>query len=311
MRQSSIYFAGVDLNRRWNNPDIYYHPTVYHTKQLILRIKKVQTNFLSYPLSPLIDPSTVHQCTSSSFTSPPVLTLLHISLFSIHLKLRAVGLIVDIHGHSLKQGAFFYGCSPEKRLLRLRSCSPPLSISPVTTRAGGQRDRRDNIRDTEGPATATSSNSSAIDIQEEHISTPELGIHLEGSIAVAPIRSTDSTILGVIDIDSSSKDKDVIISSMAVAEGLLDSNPIIHSNKSLTNVGTSASDDRQSGDQAAVVVTALYPSTPRGLQLPSKKSSLRDLLSWRVHLFPRICTALAPLFAAESCRYASSLLENF
>ena len=213
-----------------------------------------------------------------------------------------MGLIVDIHGHSLKQGAFFYGCSPEKRLLRLRSCSPPLSISPVPTRAGGQRDRSNNIRDTEGPATATSSSSSAMDIQEEHIKAPESGVQLEGSIAVAPIKSTDSTIFDVSDCGSSNKDKDVMICNMAVVEGPLDSNPIIYSPTSLTEVGTSTSDDKQLGDQAAVGVNALYPPTPRGLQLPTKKSSLRDLLSWRVHLFPRICTALAPLFAAESCR---------
>jgi hypothetical protein len=89
--------AGVDLNRRWSNPDPLQHPTVYHTKQLLKRIKKM----------------------------------------------RPIGLIMDIHGHSLKQGAFFYGCSPEKRLLRPRCASPALvppsyssgsrgSIPPVT-----------------------------------------------------------------------------------------------------------------------------------------------------------------------------------
>ena len=42
--------------------------------------------------------------------------------------------------------------------------------------------------------------------------------------------------------------------------------------------------------------------TPHGVQLPHKRSSLRDVLCWRVHLYPRICSALAPLFTVESCR---------
>lgn len=51
--------TGVDLNRRWNNPDPYYHPTVYHTKQLILRMKRVNSMSLFFSLLFLssVDPS--------------------------------------------------------------------------------------------------------------------------------------------------------------------------------------------------------------------------------------------------------------
>ena len=33
--------AGVDLNRRWNNPSSEFHPTIYNTKVMIKRLKKV------------------------------------------------------------------------------------------------------------------------------------------------------------------------------------------------------------------------------------------------------------------------------
>ena len=69
--------AGVDLNRKWNNPDAAKHPTIYHTKELIRRVK-----------------------------------------MNWH-----VALIIDIHGHSRKQGAFFYGCVPDRKLLRPASPS--------------------------------------------------------------------------------------------------------------------------------------------------------------------------------------------
>jgi hypothetical protein len=51
-------------------------------------------------------------------------------------RLRVLALAVDIHGHSLKQGAFFYGCVPERRLLRpnsphLRSTGPSIGMNTV------------------------------------------------------------------------------------------------------------------------------------------------------------------------------------
>ena len=32
--------AGVDLNRRWDNPDYELHPTIYKVKELVARLKK-------------------------------------------------------------------------------------------------------------------------------------------------------------------------------------------------------------------------------------------------------------------------------
>lgn len=212
-----------------------------------------------------------------------------------------MGIIVDIHGHSLKQGAFFYGCSPEKRLLRLRSSSPPLAPSPaLSTRVGGQRDRKDGSKDNEGPTISSPSNHSIlpVDIQEQHTqekvqsldpTVPESERPVEGTVAIGRRGSSDSGIS---------------MNKMAVAQGIYQDGNLTFSITPMNDIAPSTSDDRHLRDlTGAVVMTALPPSTPRGLQLPSKKSSLRDLLSWRVHLFPRICTALAPLFAAESCRY--------
>lgn len=33
--------AGCDLNRNWSNPDPVSHPTIYHTKELVKRLNKV------------------------------------------------------------------------------------------------------------------------------------------------------------------------------------------------------------------------------------------------------------------------------
>lgn len=33
--------SGSDLNRRWNCPDPVLHPTIYYTKEMILKLKKV------------------------------------------------------------------------------------------------------------------------------------------------------------------------------------------------------------------------------------------------------------------------------
>lgn len=35
--------AGCDLNRKWSNPDPTRHPTIYHTKELIRRLKHFRT----------------------------------------------------------------------------------------------------------------------------------------------------------------------------------------------------------------------------------------------------------------------------
>jgi hypothetical protein len=67
--------AGCDLNRKWLNPDPQLHPTIYHTKELIRRLRKY----------------------------------------------RIVGTVLDIHGHSQKQGIFVYGCMPDRRLIKAGS----------------------------------------------------------------------------------------------------------------------------------------------------------------------------------------------
>lgn len=81
--------SGQDLNRTWNKPDPIKHPTIFHTKELIIRLSK----------------------------------------------LRVIGLAIDIHGHSRKQGVFLYSCIPDKKILRPHS--PPINIdkeSPLNSR---------------------------------------------------------------------------------------------------------------------------------------------------------------------------------
>lgn len=56
--------AACDLNRRWYKPDKVIHPTIYHTKEMIRRLKKV----------------------------------------------HRIAYVIDLHGHSKKEGIFIYGC---------------------------------------------------------------------------------------------------------------------------------------------------------------------------------------------------------
>jgi hypothetical protein len=63
--------AGCDLNRVWDRPDHKKHPTIYYTKELVMRLSKTRT----------------------------------------------LSMMIDIHGHSRKQGIFFYGCVPDKRIM--------------------------------------------------------------------------------------------------------------------------------------------------------------------------------------------------
>ena len=67
--------AACDLNRRWYKPDKNFHPTIFHTKELIKRLKKV----------------------------------------------HRVAYVIDLHGHSKKEGIFIYGCIPDKKLTRVAS----------------------------------------------------------------------------------------------------------------------------------------------------------------------------------------------
>ena len=64
--------AGCDLNRRWFKPDKVLHPTIYHTKEMIRKMKM----------------------------------------------LYGVALVIDLHGHSKKEGIFIYGCLPDKKQAR-------------------------------------------------------------------------------------------------------------------------------------------------------------------------------------------------
>jgi hypothetical protein len=129
--------AGVDLNRRWSNPDPLQHPTVFHTKILILKIKKI----------------------------------------------RQIGLIIDIHGHSLKQGAFFYGCSPDKKLLRARPLSPTLTAAE---RINKTVEWNEKMRDIEGKESLETGHINCNTKNQDHIaynSLPFDNVAFLGSIS--------------------------------------------------------------------------------------------------------------------------------
>ena len=67
------------------------------------------------------------------------------------------------------------------------------------------------------------------------------------------------------------------------------------------------SEDRQTDSipplvPASPVSPHAPPQQPNAAHLPHRRSSLRDALSWKVHLFPRICSTLTPLFSLDGCR---------
>lgn len=181
--------AGVDLNRKWNNPDPVKHPTVYHTKELIRRVKQN----------------------------------------------RPVALVIDIHGHSRKQGAFFYGCVPDKKLMR--PSSPPIGAA------------------VHGQSTASASSSS--------LSSQD---HADDHAAVA--------------IDA------LLVSSV----------PPNPSNAAIQC--TSGASERP-----GPISWTVSSDPQRGLNLPHRNSSLRDILSWRVKLLPRVLDAVVPIFSLDSCSF--------
>jgi len=82
--------SGVDLNRMWGKPDVTLHPTIYHSKRLIKRLSK-------------------------HFTIGSVQAIVFHAMKADPCHVRY---ILDMHGHSRKQGVFFYGCIPDKRQLR-------------------------------------------------------------------------------------------------------------------------------------------------------------------------------------------------
>ena len=212
--------------------------------------------------------------------------------------MRPVGLIVDIHGHSLKQGAFFYGCSPEKKLLRLRPSSPPLVpyVPSSSSRTRPQRGERDGSRERELYSASSSDDFAALYSSRSHTDAPS-----QPSARAASTLDPDQRQQGSeIDQDTASVDGDDGDGSNR-ADGVRGGSR----DEDDGDPGCSSRMPASTASEECLDGPAVLdgPSTSRGLQLPSKKSSLRDLLSWRVHLFPRICTALAPLFALESCRY--------
>ena len=80
--------AGCDLNRVWDRPDSKKHPTIYYTKELVMRLAKTRT----------------------------------------------VAMMIDIHGHSRKQGIFFYGCVPDKKIMTNNFMPVFPNIQPSVTR---------------------------------------------------------------------------------------------------------------------------------------------------------------------------------
>lgn len=296
--------AGVDLNRRWNNPDPKKHPTVYHTKKLIARLKKM----------------------------------------------RHVGLIVDIHGHSLKQGAFFYGCTPDKKLLRLRPSSPPLIPHTGVARSRSNRERtRDGLcifsPNSSSCPPLLASPSFPTDCTLPSASGPGTAAHqLEllsgpGSLLSAPPTPVSATPTQYIAAEYAARRYEEELMKESADSYYDERSPALEhcvedtTNGSYERLKYSSSfdfndDDTEAADKTVIPcadssgpisedrqtdsVPPLVPASPvsphapvqppNAAHLPHRRSSLRDALFWKVHLFPRICSTLTPLFSLDGCR---------
>src|SRR5690348_2749827 len=55
--------------------------------------------------------------------------------------MRPVGLVLDLHGHSRKQGIFTYGCIPDKRHMR------PTSPQTVLVLSKNQQSQQDTMKE--------------------------------------------------------------------------------------------------------------------------------------------------------------------
>lgn len=163
-------------------------------------------------------------------------TIFHTKELIRHIKEKwQIGLVLDVHGHSRKQGAFFYGCVPDKKMMR--PPSPPYYLS-ARDQSSANAEAGSKVQEVEDVLSLFSS--------LEFMAPPP-----------TPLMAASTQI----DMEQHQQQQKAATSWTI-------------SNDPLKN--------------------AVYPS---------KSCTLRDVLSWRVKLLPRILDATVSLFSLESCSF--------
>lgn len=214
-------------------------------------------------------------------------------------KLRTVGLILDIHGHSRKQGLFVYGCVPDKKMLG------PISL-PIVPGADGPQSalmgpsKPVHVSGQLGFGSAESDfrgQRSLKAVSDSNVAPNKPSSHSSHSGIAQPAAGDGLQIVGIHSTAFSRNSSNATSSAPSPAKPPPSSMP---------GNSNAIMELAEAGDVSAnAVMSNLKPC------LPPKGCCGRDVVSWRVRLLPRIFDAFTPAFSMESCRYVTVIASNF
>jgi len=233
--------SGSDLNRRWCKPDPIMHPTIYRTKEMIKRLKRV------YP-----------QC-----------------------------IVMDLHGHSTKEGIFIYGCIPDRKHLRPPSPRRTSSETDFGEMTGASvlhsQPSSKSIKPSKGIGTGINNMSDVAGaISDNNGASFAANLGDIGSEDVTTYPAYNMTVVGngyIIDEGG--------MMNPVQKSPLLEPNP----------VSSEWLDGKRSNANA---ISAVPPPPPEPVASTAMK---RDFLDWRVKLFPRTLATVSDMFLLEGCSF--------
>lgn len=178
-------------------------------------------------------------------------------------KTRPVCMIIDLHGHSHREGVFFYGCMPDRKFLRA-------GVSPINT-PRAESDMMPGVTDTNSLQSAVK-----IALTQNEDDTKSISGAAENTT-----RRNGSKLTGVFTSNSGGLGQNV--SSNALVSKPPPANTLV------TN--------ESSGVVPAAAPLIKQLSLPPGFVssggvLSSGTPSPKDTLNWRVRLFPRVLASL-------------------
>lgn len=191
---------------------------------------------------------------------------------------RTVGLIMDLHGHSRKQGIFVYGCVPDKRMMR--SSSP--NILP------------------HGPIdeSGLSSKPSLVQVKRQCVAFGSKIVQDQPQRQHAVFQEQNSQLNAAHTLDHPSHNtipgrSDEVMTQRKDVGWTRENSDQVPTGESCGNTLTD--------DSSAKEDLAAYRQKPKDV-LPGDHCSSRDVCAWRVQLLPRLFQETTPAFSFQNCR---------